>query len=195
MGHGFIINPGAGGPFEHLLRDEVNNLCLSCHDGGGFAPDVLGAAGAAGTVRLGGYLNRLGVEGLAATGHTLDSLEEAPGSDPVWKPEDENGAGKGLNCINCHHQHGYGRWVQLVPQPEDEPGQPRVPSELWSRTTTRPSRRNDLTKDVYERAAGSYDESDVDWNEPDPTNSKIGTWCMGCHTNFHGQVGDANNGR
>lgn len=53
---------------------------------------------------------------------------------------------------------------------------------------------NDLTKDVFERQAAEYDESVVDWNEPDSTQSAIGNWCSGCHTNFHGTPGDANVG-
>ena len=108
-GSGFFSNPGAGGPFHFLLRDEVNDLCLACHDNNSIAPDVLGAANLGnepGSVRQAGYLNRLGIEGLEPTGHTLDTLATAPGSNPPWKAEDENGVGEGLNCINCHHQHG-----------------------------------------------------------------------------------------
>ena len=84
-GSGFYGNLGAGGPFEFLLRDEVNNLCLSCHDENGFAPDVLGPSNGGNepsSVRTGGYLNRLGfpAEGFATQGHTLDSTETAPGT-------------------------------------------------------------------------------------------------------------------
>ena len=34
---------GAGGPFNNLLRAEPNTLCLACHDGQDWAPDVYGA--------------------------------------------------------------------------------------------------------------------------------------------------------
>jgi hypothetical protein len=190
-GSGFFLSPAAGGPFEHLLRAEVNDLCLACHDNG-FAPDVLGANTGSGSsdVRAAGFLNRLGVDGLPPTGHTLDALDEAPGSNPPWKPEDDNGAGEGLNCINCHHQHAYAGGVSSYRNLKQDPGNlgfggARV---TYNNTTIG---TNDLTKDVFERAAGSYDESQVDWNEPDATESKIGTWCGGCHTNFHGTPGDA----
>lgn len=65
-GTGPFTGLGSAGPYEYLLRDEVNNLCLSCHDQSGFAPDVLGSANGGNgptDVRLAGYLNRLGVEG------------------------------------------------------------------------------------------------------------------------------------
>lgn len=196
-GGGFFLEPGAGGPFHFLLRDEVNNLCLSCHDQSGIAPDVLGAVNGGSSpsdVRLAGYLNRLGIEGLPATGHTLDSLDTAPGSDPPWNAETDNGPGEGLNCINCHHQHGYaGTGNNSYRNLKMDPGNLGFLGGLITyNDTSIPN--NDLTKDVYERQSASYDESDVDWNEPDNTNSAIGQWCSGCHTNFHGTPGDANIG-
>jgi hypothetical protein len=191
-GSGFFGVPGAGGPFEYLLRDEVNNLCLSCHDQSGFAPDVLGANGGNSPtdVRLAGFLNRLGVSGLAPTGHTLDSLDAAPGSDPLWKPEDDNGAGKGLNCINCHHQHGYAGGGNAYRNLKMNPGNHGFLGALVTYNDGSVG-TNDLTRDVFERQTAEYDESVVDWNEPDNTESAIGNWCGGCHTNFHGTPGDA----
>ncbi|MEW6746472.1 MAG: hypothetical protein AB1486_27340 [Planctomycetota bacterium] len=192
-GGGFYLQPGAGGPFHFLLRDEVNDLCLACHDQNGIAPDVLGQSNGGNgptDVRLAGYLNRLGIEGLEPTGHTLDTLDEAPGSDPAWKPEDDNGAGHGLNCINCHHQHGYaGTGNNAYRNLKMDPGNLGfLGAVVTYNATTIPN--NDLTKDVYERQAAEYDEADMDLNEPDNTQSKMGTWCGGCHTNFHGTPGD-----
>jgi hypothetical protein len=175
----------------------VNDLCLSCHDEAGFAPDVLGSSnGGSGPtdVRLGGYLNRLGIEGQPATGHTLDSLDEAPGSNPPWKPEDENGAGKGLNCTNCHHQHGFAGGIDSSYRNlKMDPGNHGFLGAVVTYNDGNPG-NNDLTRDVFQRQEGNYDESDMDWNEPDPNNSGIGNWCSGCHTNFHGQPGDSNIG-
>ena len=185
-GTGMYVDLGAA-PVEHLLRDEVNNLCLSCHDGLSYAPDVLGANGGNSDVRAAGHLNRVGV-GNAATGHTLDSLEVAPGSDPVWKAEDENGAGAGLNCTNCHQQHGYaGSGNNAYRNLKMDPGN----NGYLSSVITYATGTNDLTKDVYQRAAKDYDETQMDWNEPDNAKSAIGNWCGGCHTNFHGDVGGA----
>jgi hypothetical protein len=195
-GSGFYLQPGAGGPFDHLLRDEVNNLCLSCHDQAGIAPDVLGAANGGNgpsDVRLAGYLNRLGVQGLAPTGHTLDTLDEAPGSQPPWAPEDENGVGEGLNCTNCHQQHGYAGGQNAYRNLRMDPGNLGFLGAVVTYNDTTIG-TNDLTRDVFERQAAEYDESDMDWNEPDSTTSAIGNWCGGCHTNFHGSPGDANMG-
>jgi hypothetical protein len=203
-GSGFFMTP-ANGPHEFLLRDEVNNLCLSCHDSASFAPDVLGINGGSSPsdVRSAGYLNRLGLEGLAPTGHTLDSLATAPGSNPAWSAEVENGTGEGLNCINCHHQHGYAG-------PDIAPGEPRNAYRNLRQDPgnagflggyvsyndgqgSRPSHgTNSLTLDVFLRQEDQYDESDVDWNEPNNTGSAIASWCGGCHDDFHGAVGDPN---
>jgi hypothetical protein len=194
-GGGFYLQPGAGGPFHYLLRDEINNLCLACHDDAGVAPDVLGANGGNSPtdVRLAGFLNRLGVTGLAPTGHTLDSLDEAPGSDPPWKPEDDNGVGEGLNCINCHAQHGYAGYGHPTGnQYRNLQSGPGNGSGLFITYNHDDIGNNDLTRDVFERQAAEYDEGVVDWNEPDNTDSAIGAWCGGCHNNFHGTPGDAN---
>jgi hypothetical protein len=195
-GSGFISPLGGAGPYHYLLRDEVNNLCLSCHDNSGIAPDVLGSFNGGnhpGDVRLGGYLNRLGIEGLAPTGHTLDALDEAPGSSPPWKPEDDNGTGEGLNCTNCHQQHGYAGGQSSYRNLKMDPGNLGFLGAVVTYNDGAPN-VIDLTKDVFQRAERMYDESDMDWNEPDSTTSKIAKWCGGCHTNFHGVPGDANIG-
>src|SRR6266496_4390644 len=42
-GDPFAPSVAAGAPYKFLLRDEDNNLCLSCHDGKTWAPDVFGS--------------------------------------------------------------------------------------------------------------------------------------------------------
>lgn len=177
---------------KDLLKPDVNELCLACHDDSPRATDVLGQdlGGGQGTVRQAGSLNRLGF-GATATGHTLGSLDTAPGSSPSWSAEQENGLGSGLDCLNCHahhgrlqtgadtyrnlrpdvghHEHGEG----LVTYNHDSPG------------------ANNLARDVFVRRARDYDESAVDFNEPDPRESALARWCAGCHDQFHGQPGGA----
>jgi hypothetical protein len=99
-----------------LLKKDINELCLSCHDDSTRATDVLGlnAGRDPQSVRQAGYLSLLGQTGLEATGHTLGSVEMAPGSDPPWNAELENGASGGLNCINCHKAHGNGNPFGLI---------------------------------------------------------------------------------
>ena len=191
-GTGFFLQPGSGGPFPYLLRSQVNELCLACHDQAGIAPDVLGSANGGNgptDVRLAGYLNRLGATGEPATGHTLDAVETAPGSDPPWKPEDENGSGRGLSCINCHHQHGYAGGQNAYRNLRMDPGNQGFLGAVVTYNHGSVG-TNDLTRDVFERQKAEYDESVVDWNEPDDSGSAIATWCAGCHGEFHGAPGD-----
>jgi cytochrome c553 len=185
-GSGTFTPLGAGGPFEYLLRDEVNSLCLSCHDNQAFAPDVF-MSNILSNVRQAGALNDITDQApyYMATGHTLGSTDEAPGSDPEWAPDPE----EGLTCVDCHQPHGWNpngnAWRNL----KHDPGNYSYPGVI----VTYAVGTNDLTKDVFEitnnGVAEHYDISNVWFNEPDETNSAMATWCKGCHTNFHGDIG------
>lgn len=177
-------------PVGPLLKQDVNELCLACHDESTRAPDVLGAnfGKHPGDVRQAGYLNRLGV-GDTATGHTLGSDEAAPGSNPPWRPADEPHGARGLDCIHCHAPHGTtpgepSAWRNL----RSDAGRNR-PGEGAVSYNVRPG-ANDLSRDVFQREALRYDESAVDFNEPDRTDSAIARFCAGCHGEFHGPPGD-----
>lgn len=188
-GGGNVVDLGTTGPYHYLLRDEINNLCLSCHDGQFFAPDVLAANGGSAPTngRQGGALNRDNTAPyFDATGHTLNSTDAAPGG--TWSNAD------GLNCIDCHNQHGYGGFVGGGGNPYrnlqyNSGGVNKAPVSYAVGT-------NDLTADVFEVSAGyggdHYDIQNVFFNEPDPTASAYGEFCKGCHTDFHGTSADAN---
>lgn len=190
-GGGFVFTPLAGGPHHFLLRGPVNDLCLTCHDNNGFAPDVYGSSNTGNgptDVREGGYLNRLG-DPNEASGHTLDSTAIAPGSTGAgWSNPD------GLNCVDCHHQHGAGQSGAAAGTPnyslyrnlKRNPGQA---STAYVSYNYGAHGTNDLTRDVFERANAEYDEGDVDFNEPNSAGSAMAAWCAGCHGNFHGAVG------
>ena len=175
-----------------LLREDVNDLCLACHDDSPNAADVLGpnSGSRPGDVRQAGALNRLGRGGVPSTGHTLDSLAVAPGSSPPWSADRENGAGNGLNCINCHAPHGGGHAGPTYRNLRDDAGNNLPGQGLVTYNHGAPG-LNDLTRDVFVRRALDYDESAVDFNEPDPRDSAIGRFCAGCHTDFHGAPGSA----
>lgn len=172
-GTGNFTSLGAAGPYEFLLRNDINDLCLSCHDNQSFAPDVF-EAHSAGYVRQAGALNEVGGDGLypPATGHTLGSTQTAPGSSPAWS----NPAG--LECADCHNPHGSTTAYR----------------NLRLSTLTYASVTNDLTKWVFEDAnsgvsASHYGRGAITFNEPDATKSRYAEFCKMCHTNFHGDVG------
>jgi hypothetical protein len=203
----------ASGPNEYLLKAPANELCLSCHDGQSFAPDVLGmninAAPTQG--RSAGALNQaaLGAPYEAWKGHTLGSTTVPPGFNPTiigasatWY--DSTG---GLECISCHAQHGPATAYRNL-----------GPYALGgAATSARPtyviSSANDTTKDVWINQAlvtvgsGSaatfnpyYDYANITFNRNDATvgtnktSNKIDTFCAACHGDFHGGAGDTNIG-
>jgi len=184
---GGIFTPlGAGGPFANLLRDDENKVCLACHNGTSFAPDVFGANGGTTGVREAGGLNVAAGHGLSndagydeIDGHTLYSTSMPPGvGTSAYTP-----SAIGLRCIDCHAQHGTTNYRNLLNR-----------GLFAGDTVSYAVGVNDLTKDVYERSAAAYTIDQIDFNEPNTRQSSYGKWCKGCHTDFHGQGGDANMG-
>ncbi len=190
--HGYSVSGmftplGPNGPYPFLLRNEETMLCLSCHNGTSFAPDVFGANGGAAGNRQAGGLNAAAGHGLSndpgydeINGHTLFSTAMPPGgATSAYVPD----ATEGLWCGTCHMVHGGPTYRNLSRR-----------GIFAGDTLTYAVGTNDLTKDVFERSAGAYTEADVDFNEPDVNNSKYGRWCQNCHVDFHGQPGDINMG-
>ena len=174
-------------PHGYLLRNEINDLCLSCHDGVGWAPDVFEAHGN-GYVRQAGALNEVGGNGLypPPTGHTLGSTDAPPGY--VGDPWAET-----LNCVNCHAAHGGGLGGNSY---RNLGGFGTVPGSFAAISYSRGDveMANDLTKWVYEDASGGvtnahYGAGSITFNEPDPAGSAYADLCQACHTDFHGAVG------
>jgi cytochrome c553 len=202
---------GTTGPNAFLLKAPANELCLSCHDGQTFAPDVLQANtnSAAHTFGRGaGALNEpVAAEGYDAwMGHTLDSTARPPGYDPTATPAgDVFPAGNALECTSCHTQHGIATvYRNLGPRAL---GTGNLPKYVISTT-------NDVTKDVwinipsgYVANSGDaavfapfYDASKLFYNRKDSvviatkTSNGIDTMCAACHGQFHGGAGDPNIG-
>ncbi|MEW5875577.1 MAG: hypothetical protein AB1752_10390 [Candidatus Zixiibacteriota bacterium] len=186
-GGGFYTAVGGAAPHEYLLRNEINELCLTCHDNQSFAPDVLEAnGGTAGTEgRIAGALNMNNFPPyFDATGHTLGSMDVAPGG--TW-----SNTAHGLTCVDCHNPHG--RTTATNTNPYRNLGNEAAGS--YAAPVTYAIGTNDLGKDVFERtASGSdhYDLTNVDYNEPVATASAMGTFCKSCHTDYHGSSSDAN---
>jgi hypothetical protein len=191
--HGYNPNgsgtftPLGAAPVEFLLRNDINDLCLSCHDGQAWAPDVM-EAHSNGYVRQAGALNVVGGNGLypPATGHTLGSTEVAPGSSPAWS----NPAG--LQCTDCHAAHGRAATGTPANGGYRNLFGPVGVSVSYSRGDVEVT--NDLTRWVFEDAssgvsANHYGYDHMTFNEPDATKSQYAQFCKSCHTNFHGDVG------
>jgi hypothetical protein len=218
---GDVITPGsfdslaAGGPFKYLLKaDGTNSLCLACHDGQTYAPDVLGAnsSGTPADGRQAGALNRVGVGGGYDEwkGHTLGETGIPPGFEPtlVGANADAYDPAGGLKCTSCHLNHGIAAaYRNLGPRRFASSGnQPNFrPTYVISET-------NDTTKDVWVKIApgtysansGSsatfdpfYATANIFFNRNDATvgsvktSNRMGTFCAACHANFHGGPGDA----
>lgn len=188
---GGIFTPVAGtGGHEYLLRNEINQLCLSCHDNQTFAPDVLEGNGgtAVPNGRIAGALNMNNVAPyFDATGHTLGSTETAPGG--TWAPNQEHG----LVCTDCHGPHGRTTSTNSNPYRNlftEATGTAIAPVSYAIGTND----STGLTKSVFERTASGalhYDLENVDYNEPNQTMSDMGTFCKACHTDFHGSASDS----
>ena len=171
---------GSGGPFQYLLKSgsassPINDLCLACHDGQTFAPDVL-AANTNSYVRQAGALNRMG--GAAPyqnwKGHTLDMTATPPGGTSTIT----------INCLQCHNEHGSASYRNLtgavtITYTKGEPYASRTKTvDVWLKQWV----QGDLT--------GNYSYNSVRFNERYTTQSTYAVFCQGCHTVLHGLVGD-----
>ena len=153
--------------------------CLECHDGragNGMAPGVLEASRTA-VVRAAGFLN--GPGGVGHCGHTLGSMQQAPGG--LWQPGPE-----GLTCTDCHDPHADGeQYRNLVLRPGTAAEDRRV--------TFVAGPTNDPGKDVWVRSGlegtEKYDARTIYFNQPLPGQSAYAAWCQGCHAAFHGSLG------
>lgn len=191
-GSGNFTTPGAGGPYGFLLRNDINDLCASCHDGQTWAPDVIEATSGPVTVRQAGALNVLGGDGLypPTTGHTLGATVTAPGSNPPWS----NAAG--LECTDCHAAHGRSAGL---PTSITNGGYRNLFRETTGFVSISYSRgdvevTNDLTRWVFETSSSGntnnhYGRDAITFNEPVSTGSAYADFCKTCHTDFHGALG------
>ncbi|HQQ76151.1 MAG TPA: cytochrome c3 family protein [Thermoanaerobaculia bacterium] len=204
----------ATGPNAFLLKAPANQLCMSCHDGQTFAPDVVGANFNASPTngRSAGAINdvALGAPYDTWKGHTLDSTATPPGFDPtkIGASATWYDPAGGLECISCHAQHGpVTAYRNLGPYALGGAATAARPTYVIATT-------NDTTKDVwiniaapYTAGSGSaatfnsyYADANVSFNRNDATvgtnktSNRMDTFCGACHGNFHGGPADTNIG-
>jgi hypothetical protein len=197
---------GATGPNHYLLKLPANELCKSCHDGQSFAPDVVGANFNASPTegRSAGALNEVALGAPYETwkGHTLDSTAAPPGYNPAVvgaSPTFYDPTG-GLECINCHLQHGaVDRYRNLGPR------SPANPVTYTISTTNDPTKHVwvDMDRATYTPNSGSaanfnpyYSNATIKYNRIDAvvgttkSSNRLDVMCAACHGNFHGGPGD-----
>lgn len=204
---------GTTGPNNFLLKAPANQLCLSCHDGQTFAPDVFGtnANASPSQGREAGAVNdaTAGAGYEIWKGHTLGSTTTPPGFNPaaIGAPANWYDPAGGLECISCHAQHGPATAYRNL----------GAYALGGAATAARPTyvinAANDTTKDVWinlaSYTAGSgnsatfdpyYDRANIWFNRNDATvgsrktSNKMGTFCAACHADFHGGPADTNIG-
>jgi hypothetical protein len=205
---------GTGGPFHYLLKADANAICLQCHDGQTFAPDVYGVNTNAGSQiqgRSAGALNgEIPAYGFSPgagyddwKGHTLDSTATPPGFDPelagwsatIYTPAD------GLKCFNCHTQHGRPTaYRNLGPRSSSNPSGQFIVSYAISTTF---DGTKDVTINLPAHTAGTedaatfapyYDQVNTRYSRNDMTHgsgnlissNNIDRQCSACHGQFHG---------
>lgn len=182
-----------GGPYAYLLRQPEDQLCQACHDGQTGIPDVVGADTNATQYggRQAGALTDGGTYSQDWMGHTLgQTVTSAPG----WSGSLNTGEPTTLQCLSCHHQHGYNSFSPATNPYRNLKGKPGSSTGVvisYVIGTT-----EDNTKDVrinitgYTKGTsitdGYYSFDKVLFNEPNPTVSKYADFCAACHSNFHG---------
>ncbi len=102
-----------GTPYEYLLvKNSINELCLSCHDGSDpTAPDVQAPVTMySGTVSQGsaaGYFSNIAMSN--PNGHDLGLIEPTP--------LETSGQPRELTCASCHAVHGNANYRNLLEDP------------------------------------------------------------------------------
>lgn len=112
----------AEGPNTSLLKSSAGVLCLACHDGQTFAPDVVGSDTGGLTQRSAGFFESASTP--SYRGHNLDpTLVSDPNTLCDRCHFEGSMATASVTCTDCHAHHGNGgyRNLQWASWPGAEP--------------------------------------------------------------------------
>lgn len=198
-----LFTPLSNGPHDYLLRAEVNELCLACHDGQSFAPDVF-EANFNGFIRQAGGLNDEASTGdyYPTTGHTLGATDTPPGDDGSWATAGGFSAEGHLTCVDCHSPHGRTRGLPTSGADVTRGGYRNLfvdrstfVSISYSRGDVDGANGTSPTTWIHEDESDSvkvehYGQTAMTFNEPVVTGveSRYADMCKACHVQFHGVV-------
>jgi predicted CXXCH cytochrome family protein len=123
-GSGTVDPMGGAGPYPRLLKNDVLDLCVTCHDNHAGIPDVMGADVNGLQERSAGFFAP--VDQVSPHGHDLG--RNAPTGEYLCDKCHTYGGGgasedKKVTCIDCHSVHGNGnpRNLQWASYPEGTP--------------------------------------------------------------------------
>ncbi len=155
-----------GGPYSYLLlKNTINELCLSCHDGSDpTAPDVQAPVQMYQSTTSGhsaaGFFGTTGIDN--AMGHTLGL--------PLTTPLQAGGALMTLNCASCHAVHGNTNYRNLLYDPANRGDSILVTDGTDLFTLVAPDRPPTMAGSV-----AAYDADNVGYKQ------NYSAWCASCH--------------
>ncbi len=168
---------GQAGPYERLLKNLTNEMCLMCHDGTDTsAPNVLGEE------RYISSAGELSIDPNSPSKHSLGSTVTPPGYSGTW-------SGDPLTCITCHNPHGNDYYRNL----RTNPGQAVNITVTYETGTYGGDVAVQQLLDTP--LAEHYKVGNIKHRQSESDNNYgLSAWCAGCHGQFYGDGGDANMG-
>ncbi|MGA1864336.1 MAG: hypothetical protein ACMUHX_04675, partial [bacterium] len=174
---------GKEGPYETLLKDIVNDLCLMCHDG--FDPNAPNVMGENRYIPNAGSFSSFDPN----RRHSLGTQDEPPGYDGEWNEGP-------LTCVSCHNppcniSHGdkkYYRNLKTNPGSASDITVTYETSEVYSGEAAIQQLIDTPIKEKYKVSNIKHRQSESG------SNYGLSAWCAGCHMDFYGAGGDVNMG-
>ncbi|NOY88545.1 MAG: cytochrome c3 family protein [FCB group bacterium] len=155
-----------GGPYTYLLlKDNINDLCLSCHDGtNATAPDVQAPvdmySSTSSQESAAGYFETVGIDN--PHGHTLGVN--------VLVPLQNEGNSVTLTCASCHAVHGNSNYRNLLYDPASVGATITLEEGLDVFTQNNPANPPTVSGSIQ-----AYERDNVGYK------NDFSQWCVSCH--------------